>query len=69
MNSRLLARRDAAQYLGISLNHFLRHVAPDISPVPGFGRRVLFDRIDLDRLVDGKKGIADQGWVERCNFE
>jgi excisionase family DNA binding protein len=54
---RLLNIREAARYLGCAVWQ-LRHLewAGEIPSVRNLGRRILFDRADLDRLVDQRKG-------------
>lgn len=50
---RLLSADEAAAYVGVSRNTFLEHVGdPWPAPIP-FGRRKLFDRLAIDRAVDG----------------
>lgn len=67
---RLIGRKSAAAYLGISVNHFARHIEPHLDAVPGIGRRVLFDRIDLDNLIDTlKRADKAGGWFDQCNLE
>jgi excisionase family DNA binding protein len=53
---RLLNIKHAAQYLSCAVWQ-LRHLewAGEIPSVRNLGRRILFDRADLDRLVEQKK--------------
>lgn len=55
MTPRLISRDDAALYLGVSGNHFDRHVAPFVAAVM-LGCRRLYDVRALDRFVDGRAG-------------
>jgi hypothetical protein len=50
---RLLDRQDAAEYCGVSVNHFLAHC-----PVPPmtFGSKKLWDRHAIDAWLDGGHG-------------
>ena len=53
---RLLGAELAARYVGVSRSSFLAQVGR-IWPSPKrIGRRVLFDRIELDKTVDGLAG-------------
>lgn len=54
---RLMDRRLAAAYCGVSINHFLLHVPVD--PVI-LGTKKLWDRRQIDRWLD-----RDEGMVER----
>lgn len=50
----------AAAYLGISRSTFLLGVDDGTWPEPiRDGRRTLWDRLALDRIVDGQSGITD----------
>jgi excisionase family DNA binding protein len=54
---RLFARAQAATYLGVSLEHFKEVIQPQLERVAvRSGRRVLFDRKDLDVWVGEQKG-------------
>jgi hypothetical protein len=53
LTPRLLSVDQAAAYLGISANHFERHVAATIAAV-SIGSRRLYDVKVLDRFVDGR---------------
>lgn len=57
---RLLSREQAAEYLGVSPNHFIDEVAKAIPPVH-IGRRNLWDRRALDRWVDEQSGFSGGG--------
>jgi hypothetical protein len=50
----LLSARDAAAFLGVSLTSFRDHVGAQL-PAVRIGRRVLYDRHDLQRWVDARK--------------
>lgn len=55
---RLLSEAQAAAYLGVSINTFRARVG-DRWPEPiRDGRRKLFDRLALDRAVDGLSGAV-----------
>ena len=56
-DSALLSARDAAAFLGISVTSFRDHVAADL-PRVHIGRRVLYDRGDLLRWIEVRKGIS-----------
>ena len=62
--ARLLSAENAAQYLGIGTTLFATLGLPSIR----IGRRVLYDRIDLDRWVDDHKSrgraIKEETWPE-----
>jgi excisionase family DNA binding protein len=53
---RLLNIKQAAQYLGVAVWQ-LRHLewGGEIPSVRNLGKKILFDRADLDRLVEQKK--------------
>ncbi len=58
MEKRLLSVAEAAFYLGISPKTLYNRLTPGCqNPLPFrpryFGRRVLFDRRDLDKFIDG----------------
>ncbi|TAK10588.1 MAG: DNA-binding protein [Anaerolineae bacterium] len=53
----LLTRAEAAKVCRVSLRAFEAHVRPDLTPVR-IGRRVLFDRSDLDAWLDTRKDGA-----------
>jgi len=50
---RLLRVRDAAVYLGTTIWQVRTLAASGRLPVKRLGQRMLFDRQDLDRFVDG----------------
>ena len=54
---RILRRREAAMYLGISLRLFdeIRHLIPSVR-YPG-SRRVGYDVQDLDRFIEQNKAV------------
>ena len=52
MTPRLLDRKQAAAYCGISPNHFDAHIARFIQAIT-IGRRRLWDIRALDRFIDG----------------
>jgi excisionase family DNA binding protein len=56
---RLLNIKQAAQYLGVAVWQ-LRHLewGGELPSVRNLGKRILFDRVDLDRLVDQRKAGA-----------
>ena len=70
LTPRLLTREQAALYCGgVSVNHFLDHVAKAVPPIR-MGRRELWDIRALDRYLDGQSGIiaaapAIDGWLDR----
>jgi hypothetical protein len=54
---RLLTREQAAEYCGVSPNHFDQHC--DVQPIR-FGRRALFDRMALDEWIDKLQGRGER---------
>ncbi len=55
---RLLRIKEAAAYLGATV-WFLRSLAWSRTvPYVVFGKRILFDRADLDRYVESQKKVA-----------
>lgn len=50
--SRLLTAREAASYLGLSRRTVWKWAADGRLPVTRLGRKVLFDRLQLDALID-----------------
>ncbi len=54
----LFSARDAAAFLGISLTTFRDHVAADV-PLVRIGRRVLYDRRDLQHWIDDRKASRE----------
>lgn len=63
---RLLGPEQAAAYLGVSAGTFSTHVT--VKPVR-MGRRVLYDRLELDRFVDTLTGRGAQvGRAEKCDW-
>ncbi|PWR24537.1 helix-turn-helix transcriptional regulator [Zavarzinia aquatilis] len=56
---RMLSREQAAAYLGVSAGTFDREVAAGQWPQPlERGRRKTWDRFALDRMLDGRMGVA-----------
>ena len=51
---RLLSRDEAAAYLNVSLRTFISRIDPELDRV-SIGRRVLYDVLDLDALIDREK--------------
>lgn len=70
-NPRLLGRKMAAAYVGLSPNSFDAEVARGTFPAPVkvACRRKLWDRVALDRRLDQLSGIApsstSEKWLER----
>ena len=55
---RLLGVKAAAQYLGVTI-WFMRSVYWSRSiPSLKLGKRILFDKVDLDRFIDSQKAVA-----------
>lgn len=52
--SRLLDRKTAAQYCGLSPNSFDKYVGV---PPLRFGKRKLWDKVAIDRWLDRQSGI------------
>lgn len=50
-----LSRREAAEALGVSEDHFLRHVLPRVRTVP-LGRRVLVPVRELEEFLAREAG-------------
>jgi hypothetical protein len=73
LTPRLLTREQAALYCGgVSVNHFLEHVAKVVRPIK-MGRRDLWDIVALDRYLDERSSITTtgtaasgiDGWLDR----
>lgn len=65
---RLLDRRDAAEYCGVSVNHFLTYCP--VTPV-GLGSKKLWDRYVIDNWLDRLNSAADnritaEEWLSRA---
>ena len=54
---RYLAPKDAAAYLSVSLRTFYEHIRPHVTAV-NVGRRVTFDKTDLDGWAEQNKQAA-----------
>ena len=52
---RLLSRKEAAEYLGVSFWTILRHIRKGLIPVVKIGGRALIDKKDLDNLIEVNK--------------
>ena len=52
---RLLSKREAAEYLGVSFWTILRHIRRGLIPVVKIGGRALIDKKDLDNLIEVNK--------------
>jgi hypothetical protein len=52
---RLLSRKDAAAYCGVSPNHFCKYIGPSVKSTR-FGRRVVWDVKALDKYLDSLIG-------------
>ena len=66
---RLLTREAAAEYCGVSANHFDAHVAKQV-PAVEIGRRRLWDIKALDRWLDGQTGYVEASpadWLARLS--
>lgn len=64
---RLLGVEDAAAYLGVSEGTFRSYVT--VRPVH-LGKRVLYDRLQLDRFADSLSGLrSGSGWADECELE
>ena len=55
MQPRLIRLRDAPNYLGMDRNRFNNEVRPFLVTVKIGQQGIAFDRLDLDRWVDGYK--------------
>jgi predicted DNA-binding transcriptional regulator AlpA len=60
MNQRLLKTEQAAQYLGMSRQFFVKEVAPFVSPVIKRKRMTSYDIVDLDAWVDYAKNKSKE---------
>ena len=61
---RLLPRRLAAAYCGVSVNHFLAHVPVACVEV---GTKKLWDRRAIDAWLDGDDNSPSaEGWLDRA---
>ncbi|MBO6725544.1 MAG: hypothetical protein JJ911_07790 [Rhizobiaceae bacterium] len=56
---RLLARNQAAMYLGLSLSTFSNWVTAGLLPKPVFGSK-RWDRLALNAAIDRESGITSQ---------
>ncbi len=56
LQPRLLSRANAAAYCGVSINHFMEHIAPVVEEVPVPGKR-LWDRRSIDAWIDAQRGV------------
>lgn len=52
--SRMLDRKEAASYCGLSPNSFDKYI--EVPPLR-FGKRKLWDRVALDRYLDRRSGL------------
>lgn len=53
---RMLDRKEAASYVGVSVTYFDSLVSKNLMPAPVlFGRRKAWDRRDLDQAIDRAK--------------
>jgi hypothetical protein len=69
LRARLLARDEAAAYLGQPLRSFARHIQPQLRSVEiRVGNRVYYDRRDLDRWLEQHKGGRSAGSGESRSF-
>lgn len=58
---RLLSRELAAAYVGLSIPTFEAEVKKGVWPAPHrHGRRVLYDRKQIDHALDIRAGLIDQ---------
>ena len=64
LTPRLVCRDDAATYLGVSGNHFDRHVAPVVAPIM-IGCRKLWDIRALDRWLDAQSAAGNPAPVDK----
>jgi predicted DNA-binding transcriptional regulator AlpA len=63
----LLSARDAAAFLGVSLTSFRDHVGNEL-PTVRIGRRVLYDRRDLQHWIEARKTTTDASSVGLANI-
>jgi len=61
ISPRLISRKEAASYLGISLRFLCDLLASRSLASIRFGGRVLFDVLDLDEFIESHRNKA-QGW-------
>jgi len=54
---RLYSRKEAAEFLGISLSTLIRLIRRGVIPTVKIGSRRLIDREDLDRYVEMNKEV------------
>lgn len=73
MQPRLLPRKLAAEYCGVSVTHFLSKVAPYV-PAGKIGEKRVWDVRKLDRWIDQLDGtpavpqageMPDEHWLDR----
>lgn len=61
IKQKLISKREAAQYLGISIRFLCALLSERAITCIRLGGRVLFDPSDLDAFIDSQK-IKAQGW-------
>ena len=59
---RLYRAKDAPAYLGVDRNFFNKEIRPNLT-VARIGRRVLFDRLELDAWADQTMSAAGAPYV------
>ncbi|MBS0966156.1 helix-turn-helix domain-containing protein [Acetobacter okinawensis] len=55
---RLLSVEEAARYVGLSRPVFQATIGKQIPPIKTGVRRLIWDRIALDRWIDAQSGVA-----------
>jgi hypothetical protein len=71
MFARLLSRRDAASYCGVSSVQFGVHVAPYVHPI-AVGKKRVWDVRALDKWIDERSGLeqvwmSGERWLDRLD--
>jgi predicted DNA-binding transcriptional regulator AlpA len=67
LESRLLNRKTAATYCGVSEATFNAHIVPHLLPI-AIGKKLLWDRKAIDLWLDGPScatTLSHQEWLER----
>ena len=65
-DARILRKRDAPSYLGMSAKEFDRSVRPHVSVLRIGKRGVGFDRLELDSWLDNQKRLLSGQEVKQC---
>lgn len=64
---RLLSAEEAARYVGLSRPAFQATIGKEIPPIKTGVRRLIWDRLALDRWIDARSGINHQEAPKEVN--